>query len=680
MLNKNNNILINKDFYPETGLIITFLKGLGLIPVFEYDKIKQYQFIIDDFHPEIVNIKRLKLNKNCLAITDAYIDPDMISNTLIQQLLHFRLKETKSNDLFDEVTVVNTEIVEFKIQDYLNTGFITDRVVQAAYSHSVNYINIRNYLNAIFESLLSNLKPINERPLFNLTYAFSNNLFITKVELNVDFNAVQLQKNFTVELAKLSNYVSVDSSLKESKIIITGCWFVDESIKNYHTYFSENIDNQESLNIHFAKRKNGLLNDEVDFNGFKYVQQNIDPLTLAKRLVFYIKRIIRFEENLSIDKMSIDDIDYLLRNYPNKNILTNVNDEIKQLMIKLINDGNLDTTLNDFIHKFSGSSLNDQLPEIKRILGDKSISDIQESIIVKGNYDSLDQVLLKVKAWAGDSKGISNNDVWEVKKLNIMDKLSQEIGRLNFIGSPIVLDDLVKIVSTEINANHDDIYNFMEEIAAESISVTTFGNKSIDVCLDLLKEKETALGKTLEENKKLKELSVKAMKAFKELQNKQFTGDSKIIQLHGNNQDSEEIDTLKAKQRIDDERIKNMSSTIEKMEKILKMKDAELQIAKMRKEAVKPEVSKFDSTFIAQKTINVEENPIFLKNELKKTENKLNLSLSQLDDLRKRKLETDQDLIEKKKELQKMKNENNALSLKILEFERKANSDLRRVA
>lgn len=672
------NILLNPVDYLNSSTA-KFLTDLGLILHYEFSDAIKYSYIIDDFCSEISDVPRLKLKKNCFAITDSYIDFTYILHPEVHKLIRFKLGETKSNDLLDEFFNDQSEVFEFKFLDQLNIGFITDKIVNKSIGKIHNPKEIRDYFNILFSTFSDIAVNVLNHSLFDVSVGFSQGTFVSKVTFDLDINNPNFlfPKQVILDLARKSNFISVDSVDSSNKIIITACWYANPDITNSKCYFTDKLTSLESYHVNLAQKFNGLLQDDI-----KYAEEKkrdpIDNLTLAKKLSIFIKKEL-IAKNIDSSHFVSTNINQLLSNYPDQEIISSINPDVESLIVKFITNTDLTKNLDDYVKKVSNSSLNSQINDIKRIFGEKGLKDIESAILVRGNNIAVDQVIQRVKSWFGEHSNSSDTEIWNIKKKAILSKIDKEIGKLDFFGSPIVIADLINIVSTEIGAPSDEIQLFLEDIIEESLTTSVFGKDSLNLCLDVIKEKQAELDKILLENKKLSELAIKTMRAYKEItQKNQVLDANRVNQLQQEKKDDLQIKQVKLKNDYDEARIVHLQSKIEKLEKDLRIKDAELLIFKMRNPAAKdPKIDQkyaglSDDKFITLKSINQEENPVFLLSELKKYESKMTILNTKIDDLRKLKIDADVELAEKKKELQKVRNENNLLNSKVFELERKS--------
>lgn len=672
------HILLNPVDYLNST-IAKFLNDLGLVLHYEFSDKINYSYIIDDFCSDITNTPRLKLKKNCFAITDSYIDFNYILNPEVHKIIRFKLGETKSNDLFDEFFSDQNEVFEFKVLDQVNLGFITDKILNKSVGKISDQKEVRDYFNIVFGTFSDLALNVLNHSLFDISVGFSKGTFISKITFNLDINNPDFlfPKQVILDLARKSNFTSVDSFSESNKIIITSCWYSNPDIKNSKCYFTDKLTSLESYHVNLAQKFNGLLQDNI-----KYVEekkhQPVDNLTFAKKLSIFVKKEMG-NQNIDVSECSLETIHSLLKNYPDQEIIHSINSDIESLIMKFVTNSELTKNLDDYVKKVSNSSLNSQINDIKRIFGEKGLKDIESAILVRGNNIAVDQVIQGVKSWFGEHSNSSDTEIWNIKKKAILSKIDKEIGKLDFFGSPIVIADLINIVSTEIGAPSDEIQLFLEDIIEESLTTSVFGKDSLNLCLDVIKEKQAELDKILLENKKLSELAIKTMRAYKEItQKNQVLDANRVNQLQQEKKDDLQIKQVKLKNDYDEARIVHLQSKIEKLEKDLRIKDSELLIFKMRNPAAKdPKIDQkyaglSDDKFITLKSINQEENPVFLLSELKKYESKMTILNTKIDDLRKLKIDADVELAEKKKELQKVRNENNLLNSKVFELERKS--------
>ena len=140
-----------------------------------------YDFILNDFCPEIIHLPRLQtiesLNPIVLPYVRGYIHKDLVISTKGKQLLSSYFSEGEDVDLVDRYSKENKHIYNVKIQDYLNMGFFIDSIILEAYKGKFDITAIRNYLNISLLYAFKKMDATNKQLPIDLSYSHDGEAF-----------------------------------------------------------------------------------------------------------------------------------------------------------------------------------------------------------------------------------------------------------------------------------------------------------------------------------------------------------------------------------------------------------------------------------------------------------------------------------------------------------------------
>ena len=470
-----------------------FFKGMGWAIVHETDEesIVNCDFILDDHVPEFVNFPRIKTAANIALPPDleknvrGVFDQSLLDNIHVQRLLHDQFNNGPEYDFIERYSQNLRKVFILKIHEYLNIGYFIDSMVIEAYKAQFDYDQIRAVLN---ELLLTSLKDVEFSEIdlryIEVSYSFNENAFAVQVTFDKkDFN---LQDELLNQPQKInfynerSQFFEINHFSKRNRLTISVLWFRDQKLKNFHSYFFNEITTK-IIQATSLEVKSGLEEkEEVIYNPRENAQAK--KLGLARKIALFIRNYRKNEESpKSTDKLEILDVEYYMTQYPRQEALSEIDNEIKGFILKLLKDENLYDGISDFVKKIAESNLNNQTDEIKRILSGKSLSDIEETLMIHGKNEDLAGGFTRVKGASentddfkqtisGVTQDLTNDQKWEVQKLEISQKIEDEVSRIKADGRNVLKEDIIRVVSNQLDASEEDIRLIVGEIVVEAVA------------------------------------------------------------------------------------------------------------------------------------------------------------------------------------------------------------------
>lgn len=321
---------------------------------------------------------------------------------------------------------------------------------------------------------------------------------------------------------------------------------------------------------------------------------------IARKFAYFIKDYRQRIEDppIPLGKLVVDDVVHYLAHYPKQEELQEIDSEIKHFIFKLLMDGKLSNDVDGFVQVVMDSYPQGAVEEIQRIMGDKGLDDI-ENVIAGTPLNPEDGFITRVRGSSevksepdfqrvsgSDSSGMSDNDLWEVRKsqLNIKEP-SDNHTRAPSVASPEEpknenerweIQDLNHALTAEAKLEREKLEaEFSQQILNQQASA------------ELVKEKLES------QMDRIKKIMYQLKKEIVKLQSEKIARE----EADKNNKNIEAQENVRLKSSIERsiETIKNKDSAIEKMKKdfeqFIKNKDQKIEMLEQRISSMKNEQS-----------------------------------------------------------------------------------------
>ncbi|MBC7538946.1 MAG: hypothetical protein H7281_08995 [Bacteriovorax sp.] len=451
--------------------------GLELCSVFDKEHLADYLFIVDDYLEELKILPRIQTKKmiapTCLSEVRGFFDENLINEKLSRTLLSSYFSDAQDFDLVDRFSKDFQDVFTLKIHDYLNVGYFIDTIVVEAYKNKFDFDKIRNYLNIVFNYSLKLIEQNDGHPPIEVSFSYSNTGFA--VQVSMDAPDLNVSKEFNSNGEKLinfssnTNYFEVSYLKKRERLYLSSLWFKEKNLQSFKSYFLTEIGERKSL-----KETNSTLINRLDEGteivSYEAVSNKADQskkLHLARKFCLFIKNFRTSEESpVELASLTIDDIDTYLANYPRPDAILAVDLEIKNFIIKLLNDDSLFDGVTDYIQKIANSNLDSHVDEIQRILGQKSLEDISEIIKISAGPKDDSNDVMRVSGWT-EAK---NEEEWKVKRTGLIEQIKEQVIKIQSSGRNVVESDIIKIVSLELGVDPEVVKSVVKGLVDEAVS------------------------------------------------------------------------------------------------------------------------------------------------------------------------------------------------------------------
>ncbi|MBC7429283.1 MAG: hypothetical protein H7336_11765 [Bacteriovorax sp.] len=451
-----------------------FFEELGFELNYKHITGHEYLFAVNDACPDVLNVPRLKtkdsIDPKLAPFVKSFISEDYVSSIEGRKLLTSYFNDGLEFDLVDRYSKDFKNIYTVKIHEYLNVGYFTDAIIVEAYKAKFNINILRNYLNAAMSFAFKKIETSEDSMPIDVSYSHSGEAFAVMISMGVDgFEGIGELKECLQILTENSNFFDVSYFHKKNKLTFSCLLFKDEKLAMKSYFFTE-ITNKSARSEEVEVQSellSGLdAHDDIKYEAQKIPDEQSKKLSIARKFALFIRNYRQIEDSpKKIEKLEVSDVENYLDFYPRQESLKAVDDEIKNFILKLLKDDQLFNGISDYIKKVASSNLDSQIQEIQRVLGEKSLSDIEE-ILIFGGSPKNDQDLTRVKGWVEDGD-ISK---WEVKRSQINEKIQDELIRISSEGRNIVQDDIIRIIAKELDAKENDIKVLVSGLVEEVVS------------------------------------------------------------------------------------------------------------------------------------------------------------------------------------------------------------------
>ncbi|MDD4973185.1 MAG: hypothetical protein PHY93_02490 [Bacteriovorax sp.] len=457
----------------------SFFRELGLELCTEFDKehLADYLFIVDDYLEELKILPRIQTRKTiasaCLSEVRGFFDENLINEEGARSLLNSYFSDAQNFDLVDRFSKDFQNVFTLKIHDYLNVGYFIDTIVLEAYKNKFDYEQVRNYLNFALPYSLKLIEQ-EEGPLpLDVSFSYSEKGFA--IQISMSAGSFEMSKNFnskSEKVAKFSssaNYFDASYFKKRERLLLSSLWFKEKKLQPFKSFFLTEISERHNT----SDSKSALINrldevpDSVQYEANLNRIDQSEKLHLARKFSLFIKNFRTSEESPpKLSSLTIEDIDTYLSHYPRQDALLAIDLEIKNFIIKLLNDDSLYDGVTDYIQKIANSNLDSHVDEIQRILSQKSLEDIIEIIRLKAGPKDESNDVTKVSGLTETQ----NEEEWKVKRSDLVDQIKEQVVTIKSSGRNVVEEDIVKIVSEQLSADPEEVRTIVKGLVEEAIS------------------------------------------------------------------------------------------------------------------------------------------------------------------------------------------------------------------
>ena len=583
----------------------------------DYTEGADYLFFVDGVCPHLPTYPRLQisddLNVKFAPYVKARISKEMFESVQGKKLLASYFSDALEFDLVDRYSKDLKDIYTVKIHDYLNVGFFADSIVVEAYKAQFDIDGIRKYLNQMLEFAFKKVEKSSEPMPLDVSYSHNGEAFTVQISLYADNfkGKSEFGKNFS-ELISDTNYFDATYFHKKKKLTLSSLFYKNADLKKAKSYFfTEVVSRSADLTETEANLHSGLVaKDKVNYEVSARVElDQATKLSLARKFAMFIRNFRKSEESpIHISKLEENDVINYLGYYPRQEALQDVDDEIKKFIFRLLKNDKLFNGLDELVQKVAGTNLDSQFSEIQKVLGNKSLSDIEEIMLTRGG--SADQSgNITVKNWAesasdsqrisgGSDRGLSDNELWEVRKLQLNVKLQDEVVRVNSEGRNIVQSDIVRVMAKELDVNEADAMVVMsgiveEVVSTEVLTTTKLEEELVKKIVNTQENAELAKEKMESQILRMKKVMDQMKKEMLKLQSEKSNWEEGSKNLPSDNLEMTKLkialartmEAVKLKERIS-EKVKADA------ELALKHKDLKIDFLEQRIEEVKSEFTR----------------------------------------------------------------------------------------
>ena len=536
MTEQIKKILIAEELISSPTGIFFISCGLECASQYKEAEKEEYAFIVDDFLPEITKIPRVKLDPRKVYEARvensfrAVFDSNYLVDSQIQKLISLHFSKKSDLDLFDEYPGKFKTLNTIKLQEYLNVGFFIDTIVIDAYKNQFNYDLVRKYLNHVVEYSFKQVEERNSNASIDVLYSVSEDIFM--IEFSFHRESFTFSRSIFDEMNLPVNYFSVNYFTKRNKISLTAMIFSSEKLKSFKSFFFTETSLKKKTQAPNAVMELGLeKNENIQYmpRDFRLEDEQAKKLSQARKFSLFIKNYRKGEVNPK-EIMSLDliDVEKYLNLYPKPEAVANLDMEAKSFILKLLQDKKLFDGIVDYMQKVANSDLEPQSEQIQRVLASKTLEDLEEMIRIKGVTENKNMETIRVAGWLENkeenSTGISqftetinNEEIWAVKRSEISIKIQDEVIRLKASGKKVLKEDILRIVSQEVDIGDENIGVVVNDIVEEAIAseLTQKSNLQDAFALKFLSQQNET--KNLEAKKEFDDQLIRMKKAMSQM-------------------------------------------------------------------------------------------------------------------------------------------------------------------
>lgn len=578
-----------------------FFQNCGFELHTEFKSKTEYEFVVDDYLPEVTTLPRLQIKKNldseCMTHVRAHIDEKLLSSSEGAALLSRYYADFNDFNLVDYFSNQYKNIYTIKVQDTLNIGYFIDTIIVEAYKNKFDHEAIRAHLNYSFPLALKIVEKQDGPANLDVSFSYSDVGFAVQISFSSSASGFKRDLEALREFSGHSNFYDLVYFGKRERAIFSSAWFKNNDLKSTKTYFFTEITGKKADDDFNAELQPLDGPDQtVAYEPTKTASDQSKKLQLARKFSLFIKNY-RGKEEAPKEVLALElvDIDDYLTKYPRQEALKELDDEIKKFIIKLLRDESLYQGVTDYVQKIAGSNLDSHVEEIQRVLGDKSLEDIAEIFTVKGSPKQGGDEKTIVRGWAENL----NEEEWKVKRSELVEQIKEEVTVIKSQGRNIVEDDIVRVVSDQLNANPDDVKTVVKGIVEEAVTAELMHKEKLEEAFArtfvsgqqaLTSNNDAAKEKLEQQVARMKKLMEQMKNEIIRLKVEHAVKLEKLLSVAGES-DSVEVIELKHALEKSMELVKNKEKIAQKiksdMESIVQSKNEKISNLEMRIESIK---------------------------------------------------------------------------------------------
>jgi len=197
-----------------------------------------------------------------------YLPPLFLSTEMGKNIVARMLETQERFHLTSFLSQDFENIFTLRVRDYLFVGSYIDKLVKAAYLAGVDYFKVRQQLNELMPFVLELLHRKEET--HPLEVSFSYNHFGFAINFSSWIKTLDLKSEFTVDgqfferFVKNNNFIHLDYSQKAGRLEISLAWFKDNLSKVNVAFL--NLSQLEKRQESIPLQPSLFLNEEMNFN------------------------------------------------------------------------------------------------------------------------------------------------------------------------------------------------------------------------------------------------------------------------------------------------------------------------------------------------------------------------------------------------------------------------------
>lgn len=459
----------------------SFFQNAGFELHTDYKEQLDYEFILDDFLPALKNLPRIQTKNSiaseCKKQVRANINEKLLTSKEGSALLNRYYSDFNDFSVVDYFSQQFKNIYTLKVQDYLNIGYFIDTIVVEAYKNKFDHEKIRHYLNAAIVSAFKTVEHQEGPANLDVSFSYSEEGFAVQVSFQSDSSIVKKDFDSLREFSEHTNFYDCAYFAKRERIIFSSAWFKNSELEAANAFFftqvsARKVDNSSS-EIHSVQEPD----QTVKYEPVQSTADQSKKLQLARKFSLFIKNYREKEHSAKdITSLEILDIEEYLTKYPRQEALKELDDDIKSFILKLLRDEGLYQNVTEYVQKISQSNLDSHVDEIQKVLGGKSLEDIEEMFMVKGAKDENGNEKTVVGGWTENL----NEDEWKVKRSELVENIKEEVTVIKSQGRNVIEDDIMRVVSGQLNANPEDVKTVVKGIVEEAVTTELLKKEKLE--------------------------------------------------------------------------------------------------------------------------------------------------------------------------------------------------------
>ncbi len=523
-----------------------FYKELDFELHTDYNPDVFYEFIINDYLPELNQFPRIQIasemKEECLAQVRGVIDEVVYSNVTGKKLLQSYFNDGQELDIVDRYSREFKNVYTYKIHEYLNIGYFIDSVVIDAYKAQFDIDKLRAYLNILMKFAFRRLEQNQNHYPIDLSYSHDGSAFAVQISFSVEsFKGKREIEELRKDCHPFCNFFDVTYFGKKNRVSISSVSYKDAVMSSTQIYFYSEILSKLLKGDKKSEHYSALAaREEAKYIATKGEDLQNKKLMLARKFVDYINTYRKTEENpKELASLEVTDVIEYLSKYPKKDKLAGVDEEVQNFILKLLKESHLNQGITEYVEKVAKSNLDNQVESIQKVLGEKSLEDIEEIFSVKSGGTE-DEGSTKVKGWLEDpnddktivkgGEALSKEEKWELKKQEINKKIEEEVIKINSEGRNVVESDIMRVMAKALGAQEEDVKFVVKGVVEEAVTSELVKGQALEEApaLKLLSEKEPDQVREKLETQilKMKKLIDQMKKEIVRMQNEK--GDGKV--------------------------------------------------------------------------------------------------------------------------------------------------------